>query len=337
MARFYDNYTQTYPLCVYISTMMRPYLLLFVLIFSLSGQSQPVPANEENIPFLVTFGKDSDKSWGDDDFCQVFFFVIPETYKDPIYIRVFDPGSSGKHDEKKGAYNTKTTFSVYGGKGAVTNKDARLPNPVGEYKSGNLLASKTFTTEKDDEWYSFGPFNPTSGEKSTRYGGLVFKVICEGGKGDDGNLYRYFLSTSSTKNQAIEGGNAFTFEYTFRLHDNPAEVSHLYPYINDRVVSVKQGNFDWDLDGELKFISVTRLGVNLKKSGDGDWEKSEHKILPTEKESSLDIQFHKNKSKPAKNNNIGFYITNQYGETLPFYAIPIGGIPKPTSKIGIEK
>lgn len=316
---------------------MKLILLFALLIFNQLLFSQAVPAPEENIPFLVTFGKEGDKSWGDDDFCQVFFFVIPESYKEPFYIRIFDPGIGGKHDEQKGAYNTKSTYTVYGGKGTVSSKDAKRSDPTGNYKSGNLLAKKSFTTEHDDAWYSMGPFNPTTGELSKKYGGLVFKVICEGVSGDDGNLYRYFMSTSSSKNQAIEGGNAFTFEYTFRMHDDPNEVSHIYPYIDGDVVSVLQRNFDWDNDGELKFISVIRLGVNLKKSGDGNWGKSQHKILPKEKESSLDVQFHKNKTRPSKNNNIGFIMRNQYGEAMPFYVIPIGGIPKPTGKIGIQK
>ena len=236
-------------------------------------------------------------------------------------------------DELKGEFNTKTRFTVYGGKGCISHKDSRNSNPVGKYKSGNLLGTKTFGQEYDEKWYTFGPFNPTSGELSTKYGGYIFKIIAEGKEGDDGNLYKYFLSTSSAKNQAIEGGNAFTFEYTFRMHNSGREVSHVYPYIDIETVSVRQGNFDWDYDGELKIITNTRYAVHLKKSGDGNWTRSEHKVLKKEKESSFDVQFHKNKNKPAKNNNVSFYITNQYGETLPFYTIPIGGIPKPTPSI----
>lgn len=315
---------------------MKLLLTCLTLTFGMHyAMAQPVPANEENIPFLVTFGDDGEKSWGDDDFVQTFFFMVPASHKTPVYIRVYDPGTSGKHDERKGEFNTKTKFSVYGGKGCISVKDARNAQPVGNYKSGNLLATKTFGTGYDDKWYTFGPFNPTSGEKSAKYagGGYVFKVIAHGISGDDGNLYRYFLSTSSTKNVEIEGGNAFTFEYTFRMHDDPKEVSHVYPYIDDLVTSVKQGNFDWDYDGDLKIITNTRFAVHLKKSGDGNWMKSEHKVLTKEKDSSFDVQFHKNKAKPAKNNNITFYITNQYDEAQPFFTIPIGGVPKPSTSI----
>jgi hypothetical protein len=311
---------------------MKKSILLYLFICqAIIGNAQAVPAVEENIPFLVTFGNEASKNWGDDDFSSVFFFVIPSTNQQPVYIRVFDPGTSGTHDEQKGAFNTKTKFSVYGGKGCITDKDARGADPIGNYKSGNLLDSKTLGSELDNQWYTFGPFNPTTGENSSKFGGNVFKVIAEGKSGDDGNLYRYFLSTSASKNQEIEGGNAFTFEYTFRLHDDPKEISHVYPYVDNRVVSVKQGNFDWDNDGDLKFISNTRYSVHMARSGQGDWKRSEHKILAKEKESSLDVQFHKNKKQPAKNNNVSFYITNQYGETMPFFTVPIGGVPKPKS------
>lgn len=316
---------------------MQKYIWLFItFLCALPSFSQPVPAAEENIPYLVTFGSEGSKSWGDDDFSQVFFFSIPASHKSPVYIRVFDPGTGGTIDEKKGEWNTKTSFEVFGGKGCVTTKDARNANPVGNYKAGNLLATKTFSNEYDGEWYTFGPFNPTSGELEPKYGGYIFKIIAEGKEGDDGNLYKYFLSTSSTKNIAIEGGNAFTFEYTFRMHDDQKEVSHVYPFIDSEVISVKQGNFDWDNDGDLKIVTNTRYAIHLKKSGDGNWMKSEHKVLEKEKESSFDVQFHKNSARPAKNNNVTFYITNQYGEALPFYTIPIGGIPKPTTTIKVN-
>ncbi len=316
---------------------MRSLIILgFTMFLTLGALAQSVPADEENIPYLVTFGSDADKSWGDDDYSQVFFFVIPTTHREPVFIRVYDPGVGGKVDEKKGEFNTSTKFSVYGGKGCISNDDARDTDPVGQYKSGNLLASKTFGDKYDEEWYTFGPFNPTSGELAPKYGGYVIKIIAEGKAGDDGNLYKYFLSTSNIKNQEIEGGNAFTFEYTFRLHNDPSEVSHVYPYIDSKVVSIKQGNFDWDNDGELKIITTERYAVYLKKSGDAAWKLSEHNVLEKEKESSFDVQFHKNDNLPTNNNNIGFYITNQYGEALPFFTIPIGGIPKPTTSIGIK-
>jgi len=85
----------------------------FPMFVRLSGQ--PVPGKDENIPFLVTFGKDGKTSWGDDDFYQIFFFSIPKDYTKPFYIRVFDHDCGGENDEIQGEFDTKTKFSVYGG------------------------------------------------------------------------------------------------------------------------------------------------------------------------------------------------------------------------------
>src|SRR3954467_6468809 len=67
--------------------------LLILILFSYWNilQAQQIPSPEEQIPFACTFSKNSDPAWGDDDFVQTFFFVIPESWKKPVYIRVFDP------------------------------------------------------------------------------------------------------------------------------------------------------------------------------------------------------------------------------------------------------
>jgi hypothetical protein len=307
-------------------------------VLSQQSSAQAVPASDENIPFLVTFGKEAGTKWGDDDFCQIFFFTIPKDHKTPFYIRVFDPECGGKNDEQNGIFNTITKFSLYGGATCITAEEARSTNPTGNYKSGNLLATKTFAADSqfDNQYYTFGPFNPAEGELAPKYGGYVFKLICEGIKGDDGNLYRYFMSTSAEKNVAIEGGNAFTFEYTFRLHADGNQTSHVYPYIDDKVISIMQYNFDWDNDGFIKLISVANAGELLKTSQENAWAESKYFIKPTEKGKSLDIQFKKGKSTNVNNNNVVFYVRNQYGEQLPFFTIPIGGVPKPQGEISVK-
>jgi hypothetical protein len=300
--------------------------------------AQPVPASDENIPYLVTFGKQGSASWGDINFSQVFFFVVPQSQVSPVYIRVYDPDTGGDIDEQKGAYNTTTAYTIYGGKEAFTHKDARRNSPEGNFKSGNMLASKSFGVSEvhDKGWYTFGPFNPREGELVPEYGGYIFKVITEGVSGDDGNLYRYFLSVSPDENKPVEGANSFTFEYTFRLSDNAADVSHIYPFIDSKVISIKISDFDHDNDGMIKIVSAARRGEISKVSGDNDWTYIEHKIMEDERNSSLDIQFIKNKTSAAKNNNITLSIANQYGELLPFYVVPIGGVPKYKYKIGVK-
>lgn len=312
-------------------------LLILGTAFHLNGQ--PVPAEDENIPNLMTFGPKAETSWGDDDFSQTFFFLIPTEHTSPIFIRVFDPDCGGEIDEINGFWDTKITYSVYGGVGSFSNEDAKGIDPTGEYKSGNMLATKTFgeNPRYDNNWYTFGPFNPTEGELDEKYGGYIFKVICEGVAGDDGNMYQYFLSTSQTENKRIEGANAFAYEYSFRMHNDPNEVSHIYPYVDDRTISVEQKNFDWDSDGLIRVVSVARAGLPCKVSADDKWEQNQFKILEEEINTSLDFQFIKRKSPPVKNNNVVISVKNQYGELLPFYTIPIGGVPKYKYSIGVKK
>ncbi len=311
--------------------------ILFILTIS-NLYSQSAPAVEENIPYLVTFGANADKSWGDDDFCQIFFFRVPMNQTEPIYVRVFDPDTGGELDEGKGEFDTQVSFSVYGGEGCWSNEDAQGVDPIGNYKSGNLLASRAFKTSNkyDNRWYTFGPFNPFEGEYVEKFDGRIFKIIAEGLSGDDGNLYKYFLTTSPKENKEVEGGNIFTYEYTFRLSNNQNNVSQIYPYIDDRTISIEISNYDWDDDGFIRIVSVAKNGVLCETSGESNWVVREFLIIEEEKNTSIEIQFIKNRARLVKNNNVVVTVQNQYGDLLPFFVVPIGGIPVYNPKIRMK-
>jgi hypothetical protein len=100
---------------------------------------------------------------------------------------------------------------------------------------------------------------------------------------------------------------------------------------------VKLSNFDWDSDGFIRTVSVARKGQLSKVSTEDNWIEDEFKIFDEEKNTSLDIQFIKRKTPPVKNNNVVINVRNQYGELLPFYVIPIGGVPKYKYEIKAEK
>jgi hypothetical protein len=309
--------------------MYRFIYIYILLIVNTLGFSQPVPNVEENIPFLMTFGPQAETSWGDDDFSQAFFFLIPEEYDRPFFIRVFDPDTGGEVDELAGVFNTRQVYEVYGGDEVWSDPDARETSPQGNYKSGTLLASRAFAENPryDNGWYTFGPFNPAQGEYVDVFQGRIFKIIAEGVTGDDGNMYQYYLSTEADENRPIEGANAFAYEYSFRMHNDFEEVSHIYPYVEEGTISVKISNFDWDYDGNIVVISVARQGREVKVSGEDIWAGDELRVLDEEIESSFDFRFVK--ARPlVKNNNVVVNVRNQRGETMPFYTIPIGGVPK---------
>ena len=322
------------------------YLFFFLLAFLFYGlpenlNAQPVPGKDENIPFLVTFGKDGKTSWGDDDFYQVWFFAIPREFTQQFYIRIFDPDCGGEHDEIQGEFNTRTFFGVYGGKGVDPdqNEDSKgLLNGL-NYKGGNVLASRIFAKEPryDNNYFTFGPFNPTSGDFNKKWNSYMFKVVCEGLSGDDGNLYKYFLSRDPNNNLPIEGANAFTYEYTFRMWNDFKSIAHIYPYIDTGIVSVKERNFDWDNDGTILVVSRYKEGVPMPISNEDYWEE---KVLPIElqeQRSSLDFQFHKRQGELVKNNNVVVTLENQRGDALKFFSSPIGGVPVYQPAIGVKK
>ena len=313
--------------------------ILFILTgFAAGAFAQPVPAYDENIPYLMTFGNRAETSWGDDDFSQTFFFRLPKEYTDPFYIRIWEPDCGGTHDEINGFFDTRTTFEIFGGEDCWEPDDAKGIDPVGDYKSGNLIASQSFTEDPryDESWYTFGPFNPTEGEWVEDWQGYVFKIIVEGVEGDDGNMYRFYLTTDAENNRDIEGGNAFAYEYSFRMHNNNKEVSHIYPYVDDRAISVRQSNWDWDNDGIIRIVSVARKGQLTEISGEDHWGEDEFQVLEGEKNTSLDLQLHKRKDFLVRNNNVVINVRNQYNEVMPFFVIPIGGVPKYKYSIGIR-
>jgi hypothetical protein len=293
--------------------------------------AQPVPGKDENIPFLVTFGKDGKTSWGDDDFNEIFFFTIPKDYSKPLYIRVFDADCGGENDEIQGEFNTKTTFSVLGGNGVDPdrNEESKGLKKGLNYKMGNLLASKVFGSEAryDNKYYTFGPFNPSDGDYNERWTSYIFKIVCEGTSGDDGNLYRYFLSSDPENNIPIEGANAFTYEYTFRMWNDFKSVAHIYPYIDTGIIFIKQSNFDWDSDGKILVVSRYRQGIETDISTEDNWIFKQIPIEPEEINSSLDFQFHKRQGDLVKNNNVVVTLENQRGDALKFFSSPIGGVP----------
>lgn len=294
------------------------------------GIAQPVPPDDSNIPFLVTFGSSASNEYGDDDFSQTFFISIPKSMNEPFYIRVYDPDIGGRYDEIYSNVDTETKFSIYGGNGCYSDPEARSTDPVGNYKSGTLLDSKSFGQNQtyDGQWYSFGPFSGAQGEFLDEFDGYAFKIVADGIGGNDGNLYRYYFSKSPSANIAIEGANAFSYEWTFRMPDAGGSICHLYPYITEEVVSIKQSNYDWDNDGVIKIVSYEKKGEWVAMSNEQEWKESEHPILQKERNGSLDIQFVRSKVTQKNNNNVCFTLKNQYGEFLRFFSIPIGGVPK---------
>ncbi|QKG53319.1 hypothetical protein [Hymenobacter sp. BRD67] len=316
-------------------------LLGLLLAAAAGAAAQAVPNPGEKIESLVTFGPQAPITSGDDDFTQTFFFLVPAAERRPIYIRVFDPDCGGQLDAKVGEFNTRTEFSLYGGPGTHSAKGATDPRPASPAgpPSGRLIKQQTFGVEPayDGGYFTFGPLNPLEGELVEQFQGYVYKVVVRGVSGNDGNLYRFFLSSSPNLNVPIPGGNAFTYEYCFRIPAAPPTgrpvTVHLYPFASEHVVSIKQSNFDVDNSATLTVFSIAKNGHSAPVSGDGQWASSVLPIDPKEFGLSLDFRL---VSKATTFNDVVFYVTDQYDTALPFFAVPLGGPPKYKYDIDIK-
>lgn len=309
---------------------------LFGVLISTKQYAQQVPSSQENLDYLVTFGMNGDHSWGDDDFSQTVFFSVPKSQTNPFYIRIFDPETFGEHDESNAGWDTRMKYSIYGGKDAYYDKDARGINPIGNYKSGILLVSKIFGSEKatDNKWISLGPFNPQQGEYVTDFDSYVFKVVIDGQKGNDGNGYRLFLSTKKEENVAVEGGNAFAYEYSVRLKPTANSIAHVYPFADNLITGFKIRTFDFDDDGQIKLYSSMKNGRPVAASNNNEWSTNTQNIVAEEKNKCLDLQIVK---KANVLNDLVLYITNEYDVPVPFFAAPLGGVPRYNYKVKVSQ
>ncbi len=318
---------------------MRTSIYIFIsLILALntnSIQAQITPSSYEKIDYLITFGKNADKTWGDDDYTQVHFFVVPAAIKTPVYIRVFDPQIGGQYDTKNGSFDSKTSFSLYGGKHCFSKKEAQQVDPVNGYDSGRLIKKKVFGNESeyDNKWYTFGPVNPSEGEYSDKFKGYVFKMICEGVEGNDGNAYKYSLSKEKNHNVSIENGNIFTYEMTFKLDNDKNVKAHIYPFITKDIESITINTFDADDDIHIRITSIGRKLEKANVSLNGKWSSTLINILTKEYNSSIDIQLIQKKT---INNDMTLHILNQYKNAIPLFSVPIGGKPSYAYKVKIK-
>ncbi len=307
-------------------------IFLFSCISRLLAQSIPTP--ESNIDYIVTYGSEANSAYGDDDYAQVFFITIPQQYTGKIYLRIFSPAANSPADVKNGDFNSLFEYSIYGGNAAF-DEESTLPNPSDGYKRGELLETETFDQNADTGWVAMGPFNPKDGGgfvNTANNKQRIFKVICQGIAGDDGNAYRLFVSMEREKNIPINGANSFTYEYSFRMKTGKGAQCYLYPFIDTYTKAIKQYNFDYDGDGTIRLYTVKRKGLLLSTSEDGKWATNTIPIQEEERNKTGEIAFIK---KGNWYNDVTFYMLNQYDKSVPFYTIPIGDKPLKNKKISV--
>ena len=95
-------------------------IVILVYIITQKSAGQPVPGKDENIPFLVTFGKNGETSWGDDDFFGVFLY--DPGLQSAVLHKSFDPDVGGRMMRYRVSGILKQNFLFTEGKVLILTK-----------------------------------------------------------------------------------------------------------------------------------------------------------------------------------------------------------------------
>jgi len=289
-------------------------LSLFITIISIFSISFSIQAFGKENAFLITYGKDAGTEEGDDDFMQVIFFRIPDTFTQKLYIRIFDADCGGANDAcYHGKWNTKTRFQLFGGEKAYSTYDLTQGTPVKEnIFSGTLLNEKTYGIDPftDNQWYNFKEISPEEGELINKY--RYFKLIVSGIEGDDGNIFMVTASTYQRRNMTPDSVDLIMYSTT--LHLPSREVfSEMRVFVPRGTNSLTVHNFDL-YSAYIHVVTKFRGDLSVKSSGQNEWMKSNIDILPDETDQYCGIRFKGGREMP---NDGTFFVTDQHGHLLP--------------------
>ena len=264
--------------------------------------------------FLITYGKDAGTEEGDDDFVQVIFIRISDTFTKKLYIRIFDADCGGANDSRyHGKWNTKTRFQLFGGKKAYSTYNLTQGAPVKEnIFSGTLLNDQTYGIDpfKDNQWYNFKEISPKEGESINKY--RYFKLIVSGVEGDDGNIFMVTASTHQRRN--IPPDSVDLVMYSTTLHLPSRDVfSEMRVFVPQKTNYITVHNFDL-YSAYIHVVTKFRTDLPVKSSGQNEWMKSNIEILPDETDQYCGIRFKGGREMP---NDGTFFITDHNGHLLP--------------------
>ena len=232
---------------------------------------------------------------------QILFFRFPARLNRQIFIRVFDPDTSGAHDLTGDGDATK--FEIYGGKKAYTDAQARLVFPEVE-QQGTLLASKTFTSEFDNKWYEFGPFDVAQGERVAEWS--YFKLVCHALTGKGENRFR----VKATPENAAE---ALCYNASVVV---PKDSDGLKLYLNSAGRHIIGVSAPYDPANGTATINSARRKIRLSVPKQGGWARYDLDLVEEETKKRLVYSFANHGKKDTR---LLFTFTDSKGYPLPLF------------------
>lgn len=308
-------------------------LLLFLLPATLT--SQEIPSKIENLEGFVVYGKAAQPPGGADQYQQHIYLKVPTDYQGKVVIRIFDPETGGQNDIMKGEQNTEFSYTLYGGEGTFWDGDLNNQRATGK---GSILEKVVLGPESagDNSYITLFSVDSREGEYVPEFDSWIFRFECQGQDGDDGNVFKVFLSTDSNRNTPIEGSNSFRYVNSCILHDAP-ETGHLFPYMESTFQNV-EGEIQGLVPGQnLIMVSRDRRGQRLWPTSPGD-DDITFTVMDEEIGVSLDFQLPgRRMGLSSGKQSICISLTSQSETYVKFYSEPIGGVPMFRYEGGFER
>ncbi|WP_406648052.1 PKD domain-containing protein [Aliisedimentitalea scapharcae] len=273
---------------------------------------------------LVVYGALAPSREGDVDRREQVFFSVPKGLRDRIYIRVFDPETSGQDDFTYGGTgNAETAFRVFGGEGAFSAaerpvavaddaREPRLTKSVPVTGPGKMLTEKLYGNDRatDQRWVTL------TGVR-TRQGEIIgerawFRIDVQGTGGDDGNGFTVGVSLSRDRDRAPDGLEMFSYQPTVRWEAGATPTQVWFDAPKPGKLTVQ--SFD-GANGRLALLTQYK-DIDLPISGQDHWRSAEVMV----DESNLSLSLSGGFETP---NDVTLAVYDSDGNPLPLRMPPL--------------
>lgn len=297
-----------------ISNCLKGAFLTVLFVFAAAN----VNAQQGKGLFFSVFGSEAPIGYGDFDKVQAFYFEIPQSETQPVYLRVFDANLGGNYDENHDGFDTQTRFMVLGGNSASKTYAAGTKRTYWEtYNPSDLLYNRAFgdTPSADARWITLTELKPENGFK-TPDGMLRYVLIVHGETGDDGNFFDLALSYSQTSKVPPSTARTYVYDLAFRI---PSLAIYDFEDFQGQIPIQTQGEeeisiFTFDMDGVPMSLSIPfKDDIELEPSGDGVWNENVVRFDNHERLSKVGFNFFAR----GFNNTFGFLVKDSDGNLMP--------------------
>lgn len=299
---------------------------LALLTLGMSAFGTASPAQVEDLTetgLLVVYGPNAPSREGDTDRREQIFFSVPADLRDRIYVRIFDPETSGTGDFTYGGPgDSETTFRVFGEAGAFSEAERPAPVEDGAREPrlvpntpvsgpGKVLREKSWTSDRstDGRWVTLGAVRAGQGEVIGDR--AYFRLDVQGSKGNDGNGFSVGVSLSRDRDRAPKGLEMFAYRPTVRWAAGHPATQVWFKHESDGPLTVQ--TFD-GANGELALVTDYE-DLGLRISGQDFWTSDE----VTADESNLAISLLGGFETP---NDVTLSVFDDAGVALPLQMPP---------------